>query len=101
MGGLIARCMIQKICQMDGRKPATELVSKLFTYGTPHGGIRSAGGIAQWVEETFGPAGSRIFAPEFMQGYLDPKRNLANAAIRTGTRRLSSRLCFRWRISSA
>lgn len=72
MGGLIARCMIQKVCQMNGRKPATELVSKLFTYGTPHGGIRSAGGIAQWVEETFGPAGSKIFAPELMQGYLDP-----------------------------
>src|SRR6266699_2318631 len=74
MGGLIARCMIQKICQMDNHKPATELVSKFFTYGTPHGGIRSAGGIAQWVEETFGPAGSGIFAPELMQGYLDPKK---------------------------
>ena len=75
MGGLIARCMIQKICQMDGRRPATELVSKFFTYGTPHGGIRSAGGIAQWVEETFGPAGSKIFAPEMMQGYLDPHKD--------------------------
>lgn len=74
MGGLIARCMIQKICQMGNHKPATELVSKFFTYGTPHGGIRSAGGIAQWVEETFGPAGSGIFAPELMQGYLDPKK---------------------------
>lgn len=56
MGGLIARCMIQKICQTDNHRPATELVSSLFTYGTPHGGIRSAAGIAQWVEETFGPA---------------------------------------------
>jgi len=74
MGGLIARCMIQKICRMDSRQPATALVSKLFTYGTPHGGIRSAGGIAQWVEETFGPAGSGIFAPELMQGYLDPHK---------------------------
>jgi hypothetical protein len=72
MGGLIARCMIQKICQEDRNKPATELVAKLFTYGTPHGGIRSAAGIAQWVEETFGPAGSNIFAPEKMQGYLSP-----------------------------
>jgi hypothetical protein len=26
------------------------------------------------VEETFGPAGSKIFAPEMMQGYLDPHK---------------------------
>jgi len=78
MGGLIARCMIQKICQTKGYRPATELVSKLFTYGTPHGGIRSAAGIAQWVEETFGPAGSKIFAPEMMQGYLDPHKNFGD-----------------------
>jgi pimeloyl-ACP methyl ester carboxylesterase len=74
MGGLIARCLIQKICQTPGHQPATELVSRFFTYGTPHGGIRSAGGVAQWVEETFGPAGSKIFAPEMMQGYLDPHK---------------------------
>lgn len=74
MGGLIARCMIQKVCQTKDYRPATELVSRFFTYGTPHGGIRSAGGIAQWVEETFGPAGSKIFAPEMMQGYLDPNK---------------------------
>jgi Putative serine esterase (DUF676) len=78
MGGLIARCMIQKICQQDGRKPATDLVSRFFTYGTPHGGIRSAGGVAQWVEETFGPAGSKIFAPEMMQGYLSPDKNFGD-----------------------
>lgn len=74
MGGLIARCLIQKICQQEGRTPARDIVARLFTYGTPHGGITSAGGIAQWVEETFGPAGSNIFAPELMQGYLDPHK---------------------------
>jgi pimeloyl-ACP methyl ester carboxylesterase len=74
MGGLIARCMMQKKCQQDGRVAARDIVARLFTYGTPHGGIRSAGGIAQWVEETFGPAGSDIFAPELMQGYLDPRK---------------------------
>jgi pimeloyl-ACP methyl ester carboxylesterase len=78
MGGLIARCMIQKICQTKGNRPATELVSRFFTYGTPHGGIRSAGGIAQWVEETFGLAGSKIFAPEMMQGYLDPDKKFGD-----------------------
>ena len=79
MGGLIARCMIQKICQTNGHRPAAELVSRFFTYGTPHGGIRSAGGMAQWVEETFGPAGSKIFAPEMMQGYLDPHKKFGDA----------------------
>jgi pimeloyl-ACP methyl ester carboxylesterase len=78
MGGLIARCMIQKICEEPGNKHATELVARFFTYGTPHGGIRSAGGIAQWVEETFGPAGSNIFAPELMQGYLDPGKKFGD-----------------------
>jgi pimeloyl-ACP methyl ester carboxylesterase len=75
MGGLIARCMIQKKCQQDGRVAARDIVARLFTYGTPHGGIRSAGGVAQWIEATFGPAGSNIFAPELMQGYLDPGKN--------------------------
>ncbi len=78
MGGLIARCMIQKKCQQDGRVAAREIVAKLFTYGTPHGGIRSSGGVAQWVEATFGPAGSNIFAPELMQGYLDPHKNFGD-----------------------
>ena len=72
MGGLIARCMIQKKCQQNGRDPAKEIVARLYTYGTPHGGITSSGGVAQWIEETFSPAGSNIFAPELMQGYLDP-----------------------------
>ena len=75
MGGLIARCMIQKKCQQDGRVAARDIVARLYTYGTPHGGIRSAGGVAQWIEATFGPAGSNIFAPELMQGYLDPAKN--------------------------
>ena len=78
MGGLIARCMIQKKCQQDGRLAARDIVAKLFTYGTPHGGIRSAGGVAQWIEATFSPAGSNIFAPEKMQGYLDPAKNFGD-----------------------
>jgi len=78
MGGLIARCMMQKKCQQDGRMPARDIVARLYTYGTPHGGIRSAGGLAQWIEATFGPAGSNIFAPEKMQGYLDPRKNFGD-----------------------
>ena len=50
MGGLIARCMIQKICQQDGRKPATDLVS-----GSSPTGRRTAASAprAAW------PSGSR------------------------------------------
>lgn len=38
MGGLICRCLLQKILPDLGRAP-TDYVDKLFTYGTPHGGI--------------------------------------------------------------
>ena len=78
MGGLVARCMIQKKCQQDGRLPAPDIVARLYTYGTPHGGIRSSGGVAQWIEATFSPAGSNIFAPEKMQGYLDKDKNFGD-----------------------
>ena len=51
MGGLVARCMMQKICLQpetrdriklgypEPRLEARDLVAKFFTYGTPHGGI--------------------------------------------------------------
>jgi pimeloyl-ACP methyl ester carboxylesterase len=76
MGGLVARCMMQKICLLPdatgrGREPAPELVAKFFTYGTPHGGIAFQLNALDWTEQAFGPAGSDIFAPEKMYGYLD------------------------------
>ena len=71
MGGLIARCMLQKIALSNGRKPE-DLVAKLFTYGTPHGGIVFGNGLLNWFEEAVGPAGSDIFAPNKMIGYLSP-----------------------------
>lgn len=70
MGGLVARCMMQKICESDGRAKARETVSKLFTYATPHGGIVFTGGLLNWAMETFGPGGSDIFSPPNMYGYL-------------------------------
>ncbi|MEO7000103.1 MAG: hypothetical protein ABI112_18660, partial [Terracoccus sp.] len=74
MGGLVARCMIQKICNMDDRVPAKELVAALFTFGTPHGGIVTESGLVNWAEQHIGPAGSDIFAPEKMYGYLTPDK---------------------------
>lgn len=85
MGGLVARCMMQKVCprtsgnSVNGtrepsgdRRPAKEIVAKFFTYGTPHGGIVFQQDAFNWIEEFVGPAGSDIFAPDKMYGYLEP-----------------------------
>lgn len=77
MGGLVVRCMMQKICFLrdaagNGRKSARELVARFFTYGTPHGGIAFQLDALDWAEQAFGPAGADIFAPEKMYGYLNP-----------------------------
>src|SRR5690606_18184853 len=39
MGGLVCRCLIQKIYP-DRGEHASRTVDKLFTYGSPHGGIK-------------------------------------------------------------
>lgn len=76
MGGLVARCMMQKVCETPGsegpREKAKDIVAKLFTFGTPHGGIVLSLGAANWAMENFGPAGSDIFSPPKMFGYLTP-----------------------------
>lgn len=77
MGGLVARCMMQKVCgtnDADGepRRPARDIVDKLFTYGTPHGGIVLNVPGANTAMEVFGPAGSDMFSPPKMYGYLTP-----------------------------
>ncbi|MEP7177915.1 MAG: alpha/beta fold hydrolase, partial [Pseudonocardiales bacterium] len=78
MGGLIARCMMQKMCGTaptgsdTPRKHAKQIVAKLFTYGTPHGGIATELSAVNKAMEIFGPAGSQIFAPPVMYSYLTP-----------------------------
>jgi putative serine esterase DUF676 len=88
MGGLVARCMMQKICLLADdrdpghhrdRQPARNLVSKFFTYGTPHGGISFDLGALNWAEEAFGPAGADIFAPSKMYGYLNKGAHFGDA----------------------
>ncbi|MEY9853911.1 pimeloyl-ACP methyl ester carboxylesterase [Leifsonia sp. EB41] len=81
MGGLVARCMMQKVCEEDGRIPAKELVAKFCTYATPHGGIVFTGGLLNWLMETFGPAGSDIFSPPKMYGYLTPGKKFGDTPI--------------------
>ena len=81
MGGLIARCMMQKVA-VEKDDPAKNLVARLFTYGTPHGGIVFQTGVLNWFEDVVGPAGSDIFAPEKMYGYLTPGRKFGEKAPR-------------------
>ena len=79
MGGLVARCMMQKMCQTPRdnqdetttpRRSARDIVDKLFTYATPHGGIVTDINGVNAALEVFGPAGSDIFSPPKMYGYL-------------------------------
>lgn len=78
MGGLVVRCMIQKTCQEGDRLPARSLVSRFFTYGTPHGGIAFNLSALDWAQQAFGPAGADIFAPEKMFGYLTPGKEFGD-----------------------
>jgi len=77
MGGLICRCLIQKVIPEHagrGGKSATDYVDRLFTYATPHGGIEfDAGfGLFEKVRDAFGISGADIFGPERMWEYLNP-----------------------------
>ncbi len=79
MGGLICRCLIQKIIpdlrgQGAGAKSATDYVERFFTYATPHGGIEfDVGfGLLEKVRDIVSPAGADIFGPARMWQYLNP-----------------------------
>jgi pimeloyl-ACP methyl ester carboxylesterase len=59
MGGLVARCMTQKIAINHDRRPK-DLIAKFFTYGTPHGGIVFDAGLLNWTSSGRpGPTSSR------------------------------------------
>lgn len=78
MGGLICRSLIQKIIP-DQRpdRAATDYVARLFTYGTPHGGIEfEVGfGLLERVRDAFGIGGADVFGPRRMYAYLTPERD--------------------------
>ncbi|MFC9330110.1 esterase/lipase family protein [Kitasatospora sp. NPDC057015] len=79
MGGLIARCLLQKTIpdERPGRRPG-DYVDKLFTYGTPHGGITFDVGLGLFekVRDTLGVDGSDVFGPHRMYEYLTPRAQL-------------------------
>lgn len=80
MGGLICRSMIQRTIPDDpdvggALDAATGYVERLFTYGTPHGGIEFAvgHGLLEKLRDLTGFGGADIFGPERMHGYLTPQ----------------------------
>ena len=86
MGGLISRCYLQgsgaKVfkdavteVKKEGAKEEhlkTVTVNKLFTYGTPHGGIAFRQTLApvNWVREITGAFREDQFTPAYMRTYL-------------------------------
>ena len=75
MGGLICRSLIQKVIpERRAGKKATDFVSRLFTYGTPHGGITFdlGFGLLDKVRDEFGLGGADWFSPREMYSFLTP-----------------------------
>jgi hypothetical protein len=74
MGGLVSRCLIQKIYPERGGR-AGDHIHKLFTYGTPHGGIEFdiGGGVIEKIRDFIGANNSDDFGPKRMREYLTPK----------------------------
>lgn len=77
MGGLVCRSLIQKI-YIDRGEHAKDHVDKLFTYGTPHGGIHfeRGSGIIEKVRDAIGANNSDDFGRQRMYEYLTPKARL-------------------------
>ena len=74
MGGLVCRCLIQKVLP-DRGEHATDHVDRFFTYGTPHGGIHFdiGWGLFERVRDATNFQGGAIFGPRQMYDYLTPQ----------------------------
>jgi len=77
MGGLICRSLVQRVIPDDpiagGRLDAgTKYVERIFTYATPHGGIKFAfgGGALERMRDATRVQGADIFGPDRMYEYL-------------------------------
>jgi pimeloyl-ACP methyl ester carboxylesterase len=77
MGGLVCRSLIQKIYPDHGEE-ASKHIARLFTYGTPHGGIkfRKGLGVLEWLRDKLGAYSSDDFGIDRMYAYLTPKADL-------------------------
>lgn len=84
MGGLICRCYLQnpEIPNLDGSRvePSDTWekkgIDKLFTYGTPHGGIEFRRGLgwAEGLRDFLDPNNAGSFGPKRMRSYLDLRK---------------------------
>lgn len=82
MGGLICRSLLQRVIPeslagQDGKLDAAAgagFVARVFTYATPHGGIRFAigFGLLEKIRDATGLQGADIFGPDRMYEYLTP-----------------------------
>ncbi len=74
MGGLVCRSMIQRVI-LDHGERAEDYVERLFTYGTPHGGIEFAvgWGLVEGLRDLFDVQGAAVFGPQRMYEYLTPQ----------------------------
>jgi len=79
MGGLICRCLIQKVLP-DRGEHGLDHIDRLFTYGTPHGGIHFdiGGGLFERIRDAVDINGASIFGPERMYAYLTPEAGRAD-----------------------
>jgi len=82
MGGLICRCLLQRVipeAEVDDEghnlRAGEKYVAGLFTYATPHGGIRFAvgGGFLERLRDFTGLFGADVFGPDRMYEYLTPE----------------------------
>jgi hypothetical protein len=73
MGGVVCRSLIQKIYPERGVR-ASDHVDKLFTYGTPHGGIHFelGFGVIERLRDALGVNQSDDFGRQRMYEYLTP-----------------------------
>jgi hypothetical protein len=74
MGGLVCRCLIQKVLP-DRGEHGLDHVDRLFTYGTPHGGIHFdvGWGLIERARDAVNFQGGGIFGPRRMYDYLTPE----------------------------
>ncbi len=85
MGGLICRCYLQhpEIPDLGGDGKASgdwrkKGVDKLFTYGTPHGGVEFRRGLgwAEGLRDFFDPNNAGNFGPKRMREFLGLPENM-------------------------
>ncbi|RXH55774.1 esterase/lipase family protein [Granulicella sibirica] len=75
MGGLVCRCLMEKILREKGREGAEAMIDKFVTFGTPHGGIEFAvgNGILERTRDWLGIKDQDNFGRQRLYEFLTPK----------------------------